>query len=350
MGKQTKDATKNAGKAVIKNKTKPTRDMFEQAEQAELARRRMWLRENANATPHEPDTKKAAKEAVQSAAKYGIEVVDLGNGHVRVVDTGATYEIKASGRPFSWIESFERDVAAPGSEATEKTLANGEVHTGWFNAEGQLHGRGNITFPNGHSHNGTFEKGRLVVGRKFEGTEYLPDQSDGCHYLEGANDVVHADGWSFMQELYAGTYRDGTFDEDGELEGKGEMCRATDDGPVFEYGTFEGGKLHGWGYRTRDYSQFEPGTYGEFHHGELAASSRKAAELAKVAIQEAADAAKQQAEECPLNGMDAIRHSMAVMAAIRQAKQNASANEFWKAEEAFHAPIAKPAAKPKAAM
>lgn len=62
MGKHTKDSTKDAGKAVIKDKTKPTRDMFEQAEQHELAeRRRMWLRENAKATPHEPDTKKAAK-------------------------------------------------------------------------------------------------------------------------------------------------------------------------------------------------------------------------------------------------------------------------------------------------
>ena len=57
MGKHTKDSTKNAaGKPVIKDKTKPTRAMIEQHELAE--RRRMWLEQ---LTPHEPDTKKAAK-------------------------------------------------------------------------------------------------------------------------------------------------------------------------------------------------------------------------------------------------------------------------------------------------
>ena len=308
MGKHTKDATKDAGKPVIKDKTKL----------------------------------KAAAKTVKSAAKYGVEVVDLGNGHVRVVDTGATYEIDAQidGRPITWVESFRRDVDAPGSEATEKTRANGEVHTGWFNAEGQLHGRGNIRFPNGHSHNGTFKTGRLVVGRKFEGDG--DEDSEGAHCLEGA-DVVHADGWTFMQEMYTGTYRDGTFDEDGELEGKGEMGRATDDGPEFEYGTFARGKLHGWGYRTDDYSRSEPGTYGAFHHGELTPSSRKAAELAKVAIQAAVDAARQQAEECSLTRPRAID-------AIYLARLRASQKEHCKAEQAFHAPIAKPAAKAKAAM
>jgi hypothetical protein len=227
MGKHTKAATKDAGKPVLKDKTKLHAACMEQ---------QRLMRENAKAAQLEPGTKKAVK----SAAKCGVEVVVLGNGHVRVVDTGATYEIDAHGRPIPWVESFKRDVDAPGSEATEKTLANGEVHTGWFNAEGQLHGRGNITFPNGHSHNGTFKTGRLVVGRKFEGDG--DEDSEGAHCLEGA-DVVHADGWTFMQEMYTGTYRDGTFDEDGELEGKGEMGRATDDGPEFEYGTFARGNL-----------------------------------------------------------------------------------------------------------
>jgi hypothetical protein len=302
------------------------------------------MRENAKAAQLEPGTKKAVK----SAAKYGVEVVDLGNGHVRVVNTGATYEI-AHGRPITWVESFRRDVDAPGSEATEKTLANGEVHTGWFNAEGQLHGRGNITFPNGHSHNGTFKKGRLVVGRKFEGD--ADEDSEGGHVLEGAYDVVHADGWTFMQEMYTGTYRDGTFDEDGELEGKGEMGRATDDGPEFVYGTFARGKLHGWGYRTDDYSRSEPGTYGEFHHGELTPSSRKAAEPAKVAIQAAVDAAM--AAELPETAQyqpTQEQRKQARYARGRLARLEASQKEHCKAEQAFHAPIAKPAAKAKAAM
>jgi hypothetical protein len=104
-------------------------------------------------------------------------------------------------------------------------------------------------------------------------------------------------------------------------------------------------------FGTSNYSRSEPGTYGAFHHGELTPSSRKAAELAKVAIQAAVDAAvAAELPEAAQYQLTQEQRNQARYARGRLARLRASQKEHCKAEQAFHAPIAKPAAKAKAAM